>query len=47
MKKWIATYTLDTEHFNVEEVEGSTYTKAYVNLMLRHPDAQITELKEA
>lgn len=47
MKNWIVTYTLDQELFNVEEVDGKTYTSAYVNTMLRHPGAIITDIKEA
>lgn len=47
MKNWIVTYTLDKEIFHVEEVEGTTFTEAYVILMLRRPGAIITNLKEA
>lgn len=47
MNKWIVTYTIDKALFNVEEVEGKTYTAAYINTMLRHPDAIITDIKEA
>lgn len=47
MKNWIVTYTLDKELFNVEEIGGETYTEAYVNMMLRHPGAMITDIKEA
>jgi hypothetical protein len=46
MKKWIVTYTLDKETFNLEEVESRSFTEAYVVLMLRHPGAIITNLKE-
>jgi hypothetical protein len=47
MKKWKVTYTFDKESFRVEAVEGKTFTEAYVNLMLRHPGAMITDIKEA
>lgn len=47
MKKWKVTYTLDKESYRVEAIEGKTYTEAYVNMMLKHPGAIITEIKEA
>ena len=46
MKNWTVTYTLDKEVFNEDEVKGYTYTDAYVNTMIKHPGALITNLKE-
>lgn len=46
MKKWKVTYTFDKEHFKVVLIEGKTYTEAYVNTMLEHPGAMITDIKE-
>jgi hypothetical protein len=47
MKKWKVTYTFDKESFRDETIEGETYTEAYVNTMLKHPGAMITDIKEA
>ena len=47
MKKWSVTYTLDKVTFITEEISGTNYTDAYVNLMVKVPGAMITELKEA
>ena len=47
MKKWIVESTSDMETFDVKEIEGTSYTDAYVNFMCKHPDEMITELKEA
>ena len=47
MKKWKVTYTFDKESFRVEDIEGKTYTEAYVNMMLKRPGAMITDIKEA
>ena len=47
MKKWEVTFTFDKETFIEAQVEGTTYTEAYVNLMLKHPGAMITDIKEA
>ena len=46
MKKWIVTFTFDKETFSEDEVDGTTYTEAYVNLMLKNPGAMITKIKE-
>lgn len=46
MKKWEVTYTFDKESFGVDTIEGKTYTEAYVNMMLKHPGAMITDIKE-
>lgn len=46
MKNWKVTFTFDKEEFRVESVEGNTFTEAYVNMMLRHPGAMITDIKE-
>lgn len=47
MKKWKVTFTFDKEHYKVEVIEGKSFTEAYVNLMLKHPGAMITDIKEA
>ena len=47
MKKWIVTHTLDGEKFDTTEIEGRTYTDAYVNFSVKYPDKIITDLKEA
>ena len=47
MKKWSVTYTLDKVTFNTEVISGTSYTDAYVNTMVKYPDAIITELREA
>lgn len=46
MKKWIVTHTSDKETFKTSEIEGTTYTDAYVNFMCKHPNELIKELKE-
>lgn len=45
-KTWNVTYTEDKTTFKTEIIEGKTYTDAYVNMMVKHPDAMITDLKE-
>lgn len=47
MKKWIVTHTSDTETYLVDEVEGATYSKAYVKAMGEFPGDMITDLREA
>lgn len=47
MKKWIVTHTSDTVTFKETEIEGMTYTDAYVNFSVKYPEEMITELKEA
>lgn len=46
MKKWIVTHTKDTEIYEVDEVEGRTYTQAYLNASKKFPGDFITNLKE-
>lgn len=46
MKKWKVTFTYDISTLIEEEVDGASYTDAYVNTMLKHPQAMITELGE-
>lgn len=46
MKIWIVTYTENGEEFDTTEVEGETYTMAYVNFEVKHPGRIICELKE-
>ena len=45
--KWIVTHTLDAKTFKDTEIEGTSYTDAYVNFMCKYPDENICELKEA
>lgn len=45
-KMWNVTYTEDKVNFKTESVEWTSYTDAYVNTMLKHPQAMITELGE-
>ena len=49
MKKWIITHTtdLDLVTLRTTEIEGTSYTDAYVNFMVKYPNEIITELKEA
>lgn len=49
MKKWIVTHTpeLDGATIKTTEIEGTSYTDAYVNFMVKYPNEIITELKEA
>lgn len=45
-KTWNVTYTEDMVTFKTDTIEGKTYTDAYVNMMVKHPKAMITDLKE-
>lgn len=47
MKNWIVTHTHDGSVFRNTEIEGKTYTDAYVNFTMKYPEEMITELKEA
>ena len=47
MKKWIVTHTKDTEIYEVDEVDGRTYTDAYLNSSKKFPGEIICDLKEA
>ena len=47
MKKWIVTHTHDAENYIDTEIEGTSYTDAYVNFALKYPNEIITELKES
>ena len=49
MKKWIVTHTPDRDGATIKttEIEGTSYTDAYVNFMVKYPNEIITELKEA
>lgn len=46
MKKWDVTYTFDKDKYESDQVEGTSYTDAYVNAMIKHPGAMITEIRE-
>ena len=43
--KWIVTHTSDMVTFKVDEIEGETYTRAYLNAMTAFPGDIITDLK--
>jgi hypothetical protein len=45
MKKWTVTHSNDFDTFNKTEIEGKTYTDAYVNFMCKHPGEMISELE--
>jgi hypothetical protein len=47
MRKWIVTHTLDAETFKDTEIEGTSYTDAYINFRCKYPKEDICELKEA
>ena len=46
LRCWNATFTQDMTVYKTESIEGTSYTDAYVNLMVKYPDAIICELKE-
>ena len=46
MKKWLVKHTSDKETFNTTEIEGTSYTDAYVNFTIKHPGEIICELTE-
>ena len=46
MKKWIVTHSNDFETFNKTEIEGKTYTDAYVNFIGKYRGEMIAELQE-
>lgn len=47
MKKWEVTFTEDMEVYKTVAIDGMSYTDAYVNTMVKYPDAMITEVREA
>lgn len=46
MKKWIVKHTESGEEFGTTEIEGTSYTDAYVNFELKYPGRIICELTE-
>ena len=46
MKKWEILFTYDKVTFTTDVVEGTTYTEALLNAMLKYPDAEIVGLAE-
>ena len=46
MKNWIVTHTSDTKTFKKTEINGTSYTDAYVNFSVKYPDEMITEIIE-
>lgn len=47
MKKWEVTFTEDMEVYMTVSIDGTSYTDAYVNTMVKYPGAIITDMKEA
>ena len=46
MKKWEILFTYDKATFTTDVVEGTTYTGALLNAMLKYPEAEIVGLAE-
>jgi hypothetical protein len=46
MKNWTVTHTNDKVTFKDTDIEGTSYTDAYVNFMCKHPGEMICDLKE-
>ena len=46
LRCWTVTFTQDMTVYKIVPIEGTSYTDAYVNLMVKYPDAIICELKE-
>lgn len=46
MKNWTVKYTNDGVNFDSTIIKGTSYTDAYVNFMVKHPDETITEITE-
>lgn len=46
MKKWVVTHTECGAEFGTTEIEGTSYTDAYVNFEVKYPGRIICELKE-
>lgn len=46
MKKWIVKHTESGEEFGITEIEGTSYTDAFVNFEVKHPGRIILELME-
>ena len=47
MKKWIVTHTHDAVNYKETEIEGKSYTDAFVNFVLAYPEEIVCEVKEA
>lgn len=47
MKKWIVTHTRNAVHYKETEIEGKSYTDAFINFVLTYPDEIVCEVKEA
>lgn len=46
MKKWIVTHTHDAVNYKKTEIEGTSYTDAYVNFEIAYPNEIICDIKE-
>ena len=45
MKKWIVTHTPDAENYKETEVEGTSYTDAFVNFEVKYPGEIVCAIK--
>ena len=46
MKKWIVTHTNDGVSLKNTEIEGTSYTDAFVNFEIAYPGEIVCEIKE-
>lgn len=46
MKKWIVTHTPDAVNYKETEIEGNSYTDAFVNFQIAYPGETVCEIKE-
>lgn len=44
MRKWIVTHTHDAVSYKNTEVKGISYTDAFVNFMVAHPEETVCEI---
>ena len=47
MRKWIVTHTHDAVSYKNTEVEGTSYTDAFVNFQIANPGETVCEIQEA
>lgn len=46
MKKWIVTHTPDAVNYKETEIDGKSYTDAFVNFQIAYPGETVCEIKE-
>lgn len=46
MKTWIVTHTHNAVNYNNTEVKGTSYTDAFVNFMVAHPNETVCKIRE-